>query len=171
MIKSRINFMILLLVIMVMTGAALAFENEPEGFRGLKWGDPPTEEMIALPSQPLVNCYTLPDDLLYLGNVKLYLIGYQFYTAPEGEVFMAVGLYFRGEDNYDLMEVICKDKFGEEMEKTYNRIAWWSQKSMVVLNWDSIEEEGFLGMSSRPLLTEKIKAIEKLETEKAAKDW
>lgn len=200
MIKNRIIPMILLLVVMmIMTGTALAFEasfnmgmfgklvekfsppegfekltrafeNEPEGFRGLKWGDPPGEEMIKYLSLPPVNYYKLPDESLSLGNVELYQIGYQFLVSPEGEAFMMVGLYFRGEANYDLMKIICKEKFGEEEEEWY-QMSWWSPKSFVTLKYDLVEEKGSLGITSVPLLREMTKAIEKLESEKAKKDW
>jgi len=169
--KNRINFMILLVVmVLTLTGAALAFDNEPEGFRGLKWGDPPGEEMIQYFSLPPVNYYQLPGEPLSLGNVKFYQIGYQFLVSPEGEAFMMVGLYFRGEANYKLMKIICKEKFGEREEEWY-QITWWSPKHLVTLKYDLIEEKGSLGIVSVPLVKKMTEAIEKLESEKAKKDW
>ena len=170
--KKVIGFVVLVVLMMVLlTGAALAFENEPEGFRGLKWGDPPMEEMIVYDAYPLVNCYTLPDESLYLGNVKLNLIEYQFFSSPEGEIFWGIGLYFRGEDNYDLMEIFCKDEFGEETLKTWDGLNWYSQETMVILSYDLTEETGYLAMLSTPLMQQQQMAVEKLESEKAAKDW
>ena len=34
-----------LIIVLVLSVGAFAFQNEPDGFRGLKWGDPPTKEM------------------------------------------------------------------------------------------------------------------------------
>jgi len=36
----RIAVVAILVVVLLSWGMAFAFENEPEGFRGLKWGDP-----------------------------------------------------------------------------------------------------------------------------------
>lgn len=44
MTKKKGLFLVLVLVLTLSLGA-FAFQNEPEGFRGLKWGDPPGEDM------------------------------------------------------------------------------------------------------------------------------
>ncbi len=38
--------MVAMVLVLMITGASFAFQNEPEGFRGLKWGDAPTEDMV-----------------------------------------------------------------------------------------------------------------------------
>jgi len=172
MIKSRINFVILLLiVVMVMAGAALAFQNEPSGFRGLEWGDPPVEGMISFSIISLSHSYELPDEKLALGAVSLYMILYEFFIRGDKEVFAGAGLYFKGEENYDRMERICKEKFGEPTKTRYNGMTWNSSKSIVILQYDIIEERGWLALHSMPLSIERTKALKKLEAEKAKGDW
>ena len=159
------------LVVLILAGAALAFDNEPEGFRGLKWGDKLTEDMIVYKLGTVINDYTLPDEVLSLGSVTLFVVLYQFLTRPEEEVLMSVMLYFQGEENYDLMEIICKQKFGKESISGWEEEIWFSLNSMVLLKYDSIEEGGFLALSSVPLLEERVEAVEKVESEKAQEDW
>ena len=170
--KKRIIWIpIVIILIFLLVATGLTFQDEPEGFRGLKWGDPPLEGMKLFNEQPLLNAYMIPNEHLFLGNVTLYLIAYQFFIQSEEEVFMAVGLYFKGEENHDRMKRICQEKFGEETEKDYQSIAWFSLESMVMLKYDTIEEEGYLVMGSMPLSLERTAALKKLEAKKAEKDW
>lgn len=37
---KKVAPMVVAVMLLVCAGMAFAFENEPEGFRGLKWGDP-----------------------------------------------------------------------------------------------------------------------------------
>ena len=43
----RKTIVIVLVAVMVLglSAGAFAFQNEPEGFRGLEWGDPPSVDM------------------------------------------------------------------------------------------------------------------------------
>jgi len=45
MIRKILSVVVLIFLI---TGITFAFQNEPDGFRGLKWGDAPTEDMTFL---------------------------------------------------------------------------------------------------------------------------
>jgi len=43
--RSLLWFLIATILVFSLVDVGLTFQNEPEGFRGLKWGDPPTEDM------------------------------------------------------------------------------------------------------------------------------
>jgi len=164
---KKVLSLVLVLVLALSVGA-FAFQNEPEGFRGLKWGDPPTEDMKFLLDSDDMKAYTLPDDKMYLGDVTLYRIAYMFY---EGR-FTSVGIYYNGEDNYNLLETICKERYGEqEIDEGFYEMRWDSQKSFVILAYDYVDEDGYLAIGSTPLTIEKMEAQKKKEAEKAAGDW
>ena len=58
-----------ILLIFLITGTGFAFPNEPDGFRGLKWGDKPTEDMILIGTLPVEgNIYRRDNDKLYIGS-------------------------------------------------------------------------------------------------------
>jgi len=159
---------LVLVLVLILSVGAFAFQNEPEGFRGLKWGDPPTEDMKFLLDSDDMKAYTLPDDKMYLGDVTLYRIAYMFY---EGR-FTSVGIYYNGEDNYNLLETICKERYGEqEIDEGFYEMRWDSQKSFVILAYDYVDEDGYLAIGSTPLTIEKMEAQKKKEAEKAAGDW
>jgi len=164
--KKIITGIVVLLVLALSVGA-FAFQNEPDGFRGLKWGDPPSEDMEYL-GDVFGKGYTLPNDKMFIGSAKLYMIVYLFYESR----FFAVGLYYSGEENYDLLETICKERYGEEeLEEGFYEFNWRGQKSFITLHYDIAEEEGFLSLASTVISLEKTKADNKKEAEKAEGDW
>lgn len=153
-------------LILVLTAGAFAFQNEPEGFRGLKWGDSPTEDMQQVGQ--LEGAYFRLTDKMFLGDVELYLIGYRFYQQR----FMSVALYFNGEDNYDLLEMICKERYGTSaLTRGFYKLKWIGQASFVMLQYDFADEKGFLAISSTPLAFEQLEAQNKQQAEKAKGDW
>ena len=165
--KSKIVLLVLCsLVLLVMPG--LAFQNEPEGFRGLKWGDPPTEEMEYFMELAGTDVYLLPNDKMALGNANLYMVAYSFYENQ----FLEVGLHFKGEDNYNLLQTICKERYGEdEMDEGFYEIGWYGQKGIVWLNYDYMEEKGYLTLADTILALKKTADEKEKEAEKAAGDF
>jgi len=165
----KLKLTILLLCSLALLAApALAFQNEPEGFRGLKWGDPPTEEMEYFMELAGTDAYLLPDDKMALGNVALYMVVYTFYENQ----FLEVGLYFKSEDNYDLLQTICEGRYGEdEMDESFYEITWQGQKGFVFLNYDYVEEKGYLVLGNSILSLKKTADEKEKEAEKAAGDF
>lgn len=164
-VKVGISALVLLLVL---AGVGLAFENEPEGFRGLKWGDPPggnMEQMVQL--DEFTTRYTLPEERLQLENVDLSAIRYQFFN----DRFAGVVLFFRGKERHSHMKTICKGKFGEPTLTGFNVITWKGRKATVTLTYNSIGGVGFFSIASTPLILEWMEAKKKLETERAEGDW
>lgn len=159
---------LLLCSLALLATPGLAFQNEPDGFRGLKWGDPPTEEMEFFMEFAGADTYLLPDDKMALGNANLYMIAYTFYKNQ----FLGVGLYFKGEDNYDLLQTICEERYGEdEMDEGFYEVTWQGQKGYVTLEYDYVEEKGYLVLGNAILSLKKTADEKQKEAEKAAGDF
>ena len=167
--KEKIIVILVAVLVLVLSLGAFAFQNEPEGFRGLVWGDPPGEDMeFFMDFSDRTNSYELPDDKMFLGNVSLWVVAYNFY---EGR-FVGASMFFKGEDNYDLLETICKQRYGEEeADIGFYEINWLGQKSFITLSYDYIEEEGTLSLNSTLISIERMQAKQKEEAEKAEGDW
>lgn len=156
------------ILVLALSVGAFAFQNEPEGFRGLKWGDPPGEEMEFFMESVGTDIYILPNDKMALGNVALYMVVYTFYKNQ----FFAVALYFKGEDNYDLLQTICEERYGEdEVDEGFYEIMWQGQKGLVLLSYDYVEEEGCLMLGNSILGLKKFADDKQKEAEKAEGDW
>lgn len=154
--------------IFLSAGLGYAFENEPEGFRDLKWGDPPTDDMtFAFMLDPESKVYIRLNEKLCLGEAKLKEVEYGFYQ----DRLMMVVLLFEEDKNYDLLKSICKKKFGEETEKKFGEIAWLSLKTGVILRYHFVEDRGRLSLGNRLIVTEHLKAEEKQEIESTEEEW
>ena len=161
------GLVLVLVLVLALSLGAFAFDNEPEGFRGLKWGDPPAEDMEYF-KNPFEICYTLPYDKMSIGNAQFYMIIYVFYQ----DRFLGTGLYFEAKENYDLLEIICKERYGEkELQEGFYTLDWVGQKSYITLYYDIVEEKGVLVLNSKVITLEKFEADKKKEAEKAEGDW
>lgn len=163
----------ILAMVLVCSRIAYAFQNEPEGFRGIKWGDPPTVAMKFLRKWEDLIIYNKPSDERKLGDAKFSMILYAFYVPPNSTVkrLATVSLYFNGKENFDILETICKIKFGEPTEEGFYKFNWISLASTVILTYDNIEESGFLGIGSTPIFNQYTEEKEKRQAEEAEKDW
>lgn len=99
----RIVVVAILVMGLVSLGMAFAFQNEPEGFRGLKWGDPPGEDMVYHSN---LDWYTKKNDELKIGGAKFKNIYYTFHK----EKFMRVLI---NTDNYRPLKDVVDLKFGD----------------------------------------------------------
>ena len=176
---KRIAVVAILAVLLAFCGMAFAFQNEPEGFRDLKWGDPPGEEMIKIPiiGIAFLDFYRLPfgNEKLALGRIPLYRIWYQFFSLSEDEVghFSSVALYFGTAQNHETLKTVCRNKFGQEIIKDFESrdIEWLGPIASITLKYDMVKEKGALIISSTELTSEYIEAVEQLEVEMAKEDW
>ena len=140
----RKGLLLCIVLVLVMSLRVFAFENEPEGFRDLKWGDSPTEEMKYL-GDVFGEGYVLVNDKMSIGNAKFFIIIYIFYENR----FFAVGLYFQGQENYEILKIICEECYGQEyLNEGFYQLKWQSDESFVVLHYDIEAGEGFLSLAS-----------------------
>ncbi len=159
---------VILVVLLVLGTVAIAFQNEPDGFRGLKWGDPPTEDMVYIDTNNNIKSYTRPGDKLGIGNAEFYILEYDFY---EGR-FIGIFALFINKDNYDILQTICEEKFGKPTERDYYELHWWGGEiSLIHLEYDPIEENGCFIIESYQICLEKYKADKQKELEEAKEDF
>lgn len=162
-----------LLVVLVLAGTALAFKNQPEGFRGLKWGDPPGEDMELLQqANEWLSLYTRRDEQLKLDEVNLFMVIYSFYTPADGEErFMNVSLYFEGEWDYKVMATICEERFGDADRGALGIKYWRDYKAIVELNYGQLMKKGILTLASHKIWTEYLDQKAKKKSKEAEGGW
>lgn len=155
----------------------LTFQNEPDGFRHFKWGDPPTEDMVYIAiMEGGLKFYKLPNEKLHIGDAWFYKIIYSFFGSSER--FMRVDLYFYGERNYKLLESICQGRFGKETTKGFHELAWISQETTVILAYDVVDDKGSLSLGDWTIFSEYTdakkraeEAEKKKQAEETEEDW
>ena len=173
-IRTLLWFFTAAMVVFLLADIGPAFQNEPQGFRGLKWGGPPTEDMKFLCVLPEgARCYTRPYEKLSIEGVSLVTIVYTFYGQPER--LMSVNLLWTGKDNYEHLKAICRARFGKETEREphnpYN-LRWVGQKTEVALGYEpTLGDIGGLVMADKAIFAEYLEAEEKEQVEESEEDW
>jgi len=152
------KIMLVIVLVFLITGIGfasqdeIAFKNEPDGFRGLKWGDKPTEDMeFLLQNKSEEIFYIRPSDKMKIENVELSSIIYGFYKGR----FTWVICNFDKESDYDILEIICKERFGKPIIEEYHNSFWYGNKAMVKLWYYSKAIGGTLTIASRIIKDEK----------------
>ena len=145
---------IVIWLVLGLTVGAFAFQNEPEGFRGLKWGDPPGEDMKYFDSTNGYEHYVLSKEDRYFGDIELEQILYGFHGDPGRLVY--VTLFFKGKTTYERLEAFCRQEYGEENVEGLDDGSphWEGEDTIMGFDYDTEKEEGSLGMASLSVLAE-----------------
>jgi len=168
------KILLAIVLIFLITGIGFAFQNEPDGFRGLKWGDAPTEDMI-LDCQYIYsgNWYYIKDDRLKIGSAELGLIYYTFnlYSNQFHKVFLT----FYDDNNYDVLRIIFEGNFSKSTkvyeEYGFHVLQWTGEKTEIKLCYNSKNSEGYIVIKSMKIHSEKPEDNEQKEVEKAKEDF
>ena len=105
----------------LLVGPGLTFQNEPEGFRGLKWGDPPGEDMID-ERKHKDNAdwvwYDRSEEFLQIGKATLWRSpSYGFYKGKFFYVSILIAGETRNSNPYELLKDVLILKFGRGVWK------------------------------------------------------
>ena len=189
--KKNVSFLLIVSFILIIFTSILfaeeikfTFQNEPDGFRGLKWGDPPTEDMYF--SHQILNEYLDKGDIYYkindkkyIGSVELYKIQYTFNLRSNQ--FYKVEANFSDEINYNILRIIFEDKFGEPTYTNKGKdsylLSWRGDKTFIRIWYNpkkSFTGKGFgqLTIESVKIRQEDLPEINKQkEVEKAKEDF
>lgn len=177
MIK-KILLVIVLVFLVAGIGVAsqneITFQNEPDGFRGLKWGDAPTEEMVCFGKNlSFQSTYQRKADKLVIGSAKLDEIWYKFNFYSNK--FYEAGSHFFSTDNYDILKVIFEERFGKptKIYKEYGFyvLQWTGEKTEIKLSYNSKNSEGYIVIKSMKIHPETPEDNKQKEVEKAKEDF
>ena len=122
--KVSLFLIVILFFMFALASITWAFQNEPNGFRGVKWGDAPGKDMVfwGKLSKSITVAFIYPhlfpfvgddvilykreNDKLQIGGAKLEYIYYLFYK----DQFM--GVQIGTEKDYQSLKDVVKLKFG-----------------------------------------------------------
>ena len=146
------KILLAIVLIFLITGIGFAFQNEPDGFRGLKWGDAPTEDMVFFGQNvDKEDLYHKENDKIEIRSVKLSNITYRFYKKKE---FIGVSGEIISDDDYSILEIFCREEFGKPSKEGpvgvtgTDMLEWCGEKSRISLVYYPIEALGIVGVLS-----------------------
>lgn len=175
--KATIILLMALMVLTLSTGA-FAFQNEPEGFRGLKWGDPPGQDMIFC-WKDRIN----PDCLWYKRNLDKRKIGraelqeeirYVFYKNQFFRVRILTHTTSSRPTYYDYLKDVLILKFGrgvwmEPITRWYGKTAMVELERLATKFGPREEGPGLLNIYSTDIYLQK-EQDEKRKAEEGARE-
>lgn len=144
------------------------FQNEPDGFRGIKWGEDISSRDDMDPHSAGADktvSYTRNRDEVFLGGVMLSSLIYDYWDGKFSGVFML----FRDADRFEKIKDICFERYGKvKMRARYpEEYAWEGKTAVVFLEYNSIKKSGSMSIGSVRFLQEKI-AYDKAKAKEGA---
>lgn len=160
----------LCLVVLFSCMASAAIKDSPEGFRGIKWGNPPSalgEAAIVIENHDVIKItvYSRQGDKMSLGSAELVVIGYVFWDNK------LMGVAVRANHGeFENLKDVATEKFGlpEPPGEYVDAYSWGDDKVFIHLK-ESYEPE--LLIVSIPLSDEFSAFKEQLAQQAAAEDF
>ena len=168
--QKKLGTLIFLLIISVCVSMpAFAFQNEPDGFRGIKWGTDISQlnDMVFDSGDGDVKYYSRKADKMKIGDTDIEQIGYGFYKNR----FYTVKIRFSGFSNFTRLKASLLDQYGSG-DKPFSRLedySWVGSTVSIVMNFDETFDKGKLFFFFKPISEEK-KADEMQRVKKSFKD-
>jgi hypothetical protein len=148
-------------VLLLLAGYELlyAFENEPDGFRGIKWGTRFNEKDTLfnfVEEDGGVKFFMKRKDTLLFGDIKVFSVRYGFYNNK----FYMGQIFFKGDT---IATEIKKNLFKEygngnekqSVESGAKIFGWGGYSTMILYKYFDGQNEGRVAFSSTILLRER----------------
>ena len=170
--KSTLKTIVLLALFVFLNVPATAFQNEPEGFRGVKWGTEIkdlTDSFYAttlLKDDKFTN-YRNTKDNRSIGDAHIDELLYGFFDNRFSEVFIT----FKGPGDFLKIKEIFVQQYGEG-ERPYiglQEYYWHGQQVNISLIYKEILDKGYIIYGFKPLLEER-KKYQQDKAKEGAKD-
>lgn len=154
-------------IIWLLAGIASAFENEPEGFRGLKWGTKITDikGMVYLNKEGDFKNYSRKSEQMKIGNATLINIRYSFWQGR----LASVRIMTKGHADWSALKGSTFSKFGEGIQPNslIEYYYWNGNTSLISLEFNEFSKIGFLYMFSADIMAQRDKYEEQKAEEGA----
>lgn len=144
------KILLVIVLVFLITGIGFAFPNEPEGFRGLKWGDAPTEDMefflqMVSENTDRGNIYHKRDEKKFIGSVKFYDIEYTF-NLRSNQLYKVEATCSELNDvklnrDFNILKMIFEERYGEPTRKLEHWLCWEGDKTNIYIYYNS--EKGY----------------------------
>lgn len=161
----------LLLIVLLMPIAAFAFQNEPDGFRGINWGDDQilhAEQLTEADRKDDVVLYSRKDDPLKIGGADLSSIYYRYKNGK----FTSVVIHTDGMSNQMALVDSFESQFGRgsKPNRYMDKYHWYGTKAFITINCIKIKKTCTATLMSGQALKEEI-AERKRDASNAASDF
>ena len=153
----KLGTRILLIISVYVAIPAFAFQNEPDGFRGIKWGTNIREltDMLVVESGKDTLYYARKTDNMKIGDADIGQISYGFY---KNRFFVAL-VEYKGYVNSTKLKAILIGQYGkpEQPNQLMEKYFWSGQTVDIYFDYNEMLKSGNIYYSFRPIQQEKVK--------------
>lgn len=156
------------LVFALCSAGAAEIKDSPDGFRGIKWGDPPAKlgAREKLGEVEVLSTYTRKGDKMSIGEARLNEIRYLF---VQDRLFLGVVIEAKEKLNCDKLMDALTARYGKPVDDgAENALRWIDDALNISYMYDRSEETAIVHIHSKKMF-DKFEAAEKQLAE-AAKD-
>lgn len=159
----------ILLILVFCSISAAAIKDSPNGFRDIKWGDPPTKlgERTKIEIGKFHTFYTKTRDKMSIGAADLVSIDYTFLQDRE---LMSVLIVAKEYYNASYLKDTMIARFGEPVTSEMDRCFWQDDDVYINYLYFADINMAHVYLASKKFL-DKSSAIEKQAIEQGAKDF
>jgi len=160
--KSREHYMslasiLVALIFFMLPNNSLCFQNEPDGFRGIKWGNniKDLKGMGIAADDGDSKYYIRKNDKLKIGDAVLESITYGFYKNR----FHFVLIEFKAGTNYMKIKETLFEQYGagNQNNEFLEQYTWYGSNVDILLKYSKISKEGRISYFYKPLTDEQTK--------------
>jgi hypothetical protein len=156
--KTLLRSSIFILVLILTQPASGSFQNEPDDFRGIKWGKESYElqGFTKVSTQGSLDYYTKNNEEMTIGDARLEMVIYVFYENK----FCGAVLNFKSPPNFKILKTMLFDRYGKgrQPNKYAEQYRWSGKKVIVTLEYDDITQKGKIKYFYMPIYSNKQKA-------------
>ncbi len=168
--KKIIGFLTII-VIGLFSINSFAYQNEPDGFRGIKWGVriETLKDMTKLYTKGDTTIYMRKNDKLQMGDTELQDISYMFWQ----DKFYSVYIQTKGYLDWSALKKVLFLKFGKGSQDNkyieYYRWGLFSGKAAIDIKYNHISKQGTLMMRGNKIMNEMRQSKKQKAREEAKK--
>jgi hypothetical protein len=155
--KFFISFLPFFVLLVCSNFTALAFQNEPDGFSGIKWGTNISQltDMLVVESGKDTLFYCRKNENMKIGDADIDQISYGFYKSR----FFQVLVEYKGYVNSTKLKAILIGQYGkpEQPNQLMEKYFWSGQTVDIYFDYNEMLKSGNIYYSFRPIQQEKVK--------------
>ncbi|KKK57344.1 hypothetical protein LCGC14_3055400 [marine sediment metagenome] len=141
----------IIIAVLLLAAPVLAFQeeeygyynNEPDGFRGIKWGDALPDGMAKIGTEASfggIDIYIRKGDKLTIGGAELEQVAYYFWRGK----FISSAINTKDSGNWNALMDALKAKFGKGTQNNpyIEKYYWPGAKTNIYANYNEFSKEG-----------------------------
>lgn len=156
--KSYFLIVALCVSILILPYSSFGFQNEPDSFRGIKWGTHintlSDTDSVDREDEPFA-IYKKKNDTMKIRDAEIEEITYHFY---KGRLF-GVGISFMGFTNFDHLKSTFFQLYGKahRLNRIMEEYYWFGAKLTIMFKYSDTNKKGEILYSYKPIREELIK--------------